>query len=45
MPNVKHLLIIAHAPSANTQQLRDAVVKGATHPDIEKVQVQVQVKV
>ncbi|AKX47165.1 flavodoxin [Thiopseudomonas alkaliphila] len=41
MPNIKHLLIIAHAPSANTQQLRDAVVKGATHPDIENIQVKV----
>src|SRR5699024_2966193 len=41
MSATKQLLIIAHAPSANTQQLRDAVVKGATHPDIENIQVKV----
>lgn len=41
MSETKHLLIIAHAPSANTQQLRDAVVKGATHPEIENIQVKV----
>ena len=35
----KKLLIIAHAPSANTQQLRDAVLKGATHIDIDNVAV------
>ena len=39
MSNKKKLLIIAHAPSANTQQLRDAVLKGASHPDIENVEV------
>lgn len=37
----KQLLIIAHAPSPNTQQLRDAVLKGATHPDIENITVKV----
>ena len=41
MSATKQLLIIAHAPSANTQQLRDAVVKGATHPEIENIQVKV----
>ena len=39
MTSKKNLLIIAHAPSANTQQLRDAVLKGASHPDIENVEV------
>lgn len=39
MTSKKKLLIIAHAPSANTQQLRDAVLKGASHPDIENVEV------
>lgn len=39
MSNKKKLLIIAHAPSDNTQQLRDAVLKGASHPDIENVEV------
>ncbi|MFE8070944.1 flavodoxin family protein [Marinobacteraceae bacterium S3BR75-40.1] len=35
----KQLLIVAHAPSPNTQALRDAVIKGARHPDIESVSV------
>lgn len=35
----KHLLIIAHAPSPNTQRLVDAVLAGARHPDIENVRV------
>ena len=39
MSNKKKLLIIAHAPSDNTQHLRDAVLKGASHPDIENVEV------
>lgn len=33
----KQLLIIAHAPSANTQQLRDAAFRGASHSDLEQV--------
>ncbi|MGY8935948.1 MAG: flavodoxin family protein [Alphaproteobacteria bacterium] len=36
----KKLLIIAHAPSPNTQRLMDAVVSGATHPDVDGVSVQ-----
>ena len=35
----KKLLIIAHAPSANTQQMFDAVVNGASDPEIENVEV------
>lgn len=35
----KTLLIIAHAPSKNTQRLLDAVVKGASHPDITDITV------
>jgi len=35
----KQLLIVAHAPSPNTQALMDAVVEGATSPDIEGVTV------
>jgi len=35
----KTLLIVAHAPSPNTQALRDAVMRGARHPDIEGVTV------
>lgn len=33
----KQLLIIAHAPSENTQLLRDAAYRGACHPDLEFV--------
>ncbi len=35
----KVLLIVAHAPSDNTRALRDAVVRGATHADIDAVEV------
>lgn len=34
---MKQLLIIAHAPSVNTQRLRDAAFKGASHTDLEQV--------
>lgn len=34
---MKKLLIIAHAPSVNTQRLSDAAFKGARHPDLEQV--------
>jgi NAD(P)H-dependent FMN reductase len=37
----KRLLIVAHAPSANTQALRDAVTRGASGPEIDNVAVQV----
>ena len=35
----KQLLIVAHAPSENTQRLVDAALKGANHPDINDVSV------
>ncbi|SDK62495.1 flavodoxin family protein [Billgrantia gudaonensis] len=38
----KQLLIVAHAPSANTRRLRDAAERGACHPDIEAVEVTVK---
>jgi len=38
----KRLLIVAHAPSPNTLRLRDAVLAGAEHPDIEGVEVVVK---
>jgi multimeric flavodoxin WrbA len=37
----KKLLIVAHAPSANTLTLREAVERGASHEDIENVRVKV----
>lgn len=36
----KKLVVIAHAPSENTQRLLDAVIRGANHPDITNVDVQ-----
>lgn len=35
----KTLLIIAHAPSENTQRMLQAVIKGANHPDLDEIQV------
>lgn len=37
MPN-KRLLIVAHAPSENTRKLVEAVLRGASHSDIEQVE-------
>jgi multimeric flavodoxin WrbA len=37
----KTLLIVAHAPSANTLVLRDAVLRGACSPEVEGVTVRV----
>ncbi|MGK0398299.1 MAG: multimeric flavodoxin WrbA [Gammaproteobacteria bacterium] len=38
MTEKKHLLIVAHNPSPNTQKLVDASLLGANHPDIEGVE-------
>jgi len=38
----KRLLIVSHAPSENTRTLLDAVVRGATHEDVENVAVTVK---
>ena len=38
----KSLLIVAHIPSSNTMELRDAVVKGARCPDIEGIDLVVR---
>ncbi len=37
----KNLLIVGHVPSPNTQALRDAVRRGAQHPDISGVTITV----
>jgi multimeric flavodoxin WrbA len=39
---VKRLLIVAHAPSPNTETLREACARGARHPDIDDVEVVVK---
>lgn len=39
MAEAKRLLIVANTPSPNTQAIVDAVVKGASHPDISGIQV------
>lgn len=36
------LLIVAHAPSPNTQRLSEAAARGARHPDIEDVELVVK---
>lgn len=36
----KRLLIIAHAPSRNTERLRDSVIEGARSPEIDGVDVE-----
>lgn len=41
MAGARKLLIVAHAPSPNTETLRNAVSEGARHPDIENVEVRV----
>jgi hypothetical protein len=35
----KNLLIVAHIPSDNTRRLRDAVIAGASSPDISDVEL------
>ena len=39
MPDIRNLLIVAHNPSPNTQQLVVATLRGARHGDIEGVAV------
>ncbi len=39
MAETRHLLIVAHNPSANTQKLVDATLRGARHEDIDGVEV------
>jgi len=35
---MRRIVVIAHAPSPNTQRLRDAVLRGIAHPDIDAVE-------
>ena len=37
MTDPRQLLVVAHAPSPNTQKLVDAVLRGARHEDVENV--------
>ena len=39
MSDSKHLLIVAHDPSPNTRRLVEATLRGATHQDIDNVEV------
>ena len=39
MSDSKHLLIVAHDPSPNTRKLVEATLRGATHQDIDNVEV------
>ncbi|MCC5900321.1 MAG: flavodoxin family protein [Halomonas sp.] len=39
MSDINKLLIIAHAPSDNTQKMLQAIINGASHPEIENVEV------
>ena len=39
MSEVKHLLIVAHNPSPNTQKLVDATLRGARHEEVQMVEV------
>jgi multimeric flavodoxin WrbA len=39
MPSKKKLLIIAHAPSDNTNRMLQAVIRGANHSDLTDVEI------
>ena len=39
MSESRHLLVVAHNPSPNTQKLVDATLRGARHEDIDGVEV------
>ena len=39
MTTPRRLLVVAHAPSANTRALVQAVLRGARHPDVSGVEV------
>lgn len=39
MSENKHLLVVAHNPSPNTQKLVDATLRGARHEDLDGIEV------
>jgi len=39
MTTARHLLIVWHSKTGNTERLKDAVLRGARHPDIDGVTV------
>ena len=42
MPDDKHLLIVYHSQSGITSRMAEAVIKGATCPDIDGVEVRIR---
>ena len=42
MAGSKHLLVVYHSQSGSTSRMADAVIRGASHPDIESVEVRVR---
>ena len=42
MAQKKVLLAVVHAPSPNTKRLRDALLKGMTHPDLDGITARCQ---
>ena len=42
MPDARHLLIVFHSRSGNTQALAEAVIAGATSDEIEGIEVRVR---
>ena len=39
---MKHLLIVFHSKTGNTRRLAEAVLSGATHPDLTEVEVRLR---
>jgi multimeric flavodoxin WrbA len=42
MPSQKHLLIVYHSQSGTTSRMAEAVIRGASHPDIDGVETRVK---
>lgn len=39
MPDTRKLLVVSHAPSANTSRMLEAVIKGASNEDVANVEL------